>query len=117
MIYPAPRPPAPRSVVDMTISIVVLVLTEVMGAVATFLGLFAVAFLDDCPPATCSASGAVSAVFTALLGAAGVGVVGLALTVVALVRRATAWPYAIATFVLCALTLYLGSLGFGAAIG
>lgn len=116
-MYPPPPPPAPRSAADMTISIVVLVLTAVMGAVAVFFGVFSLAFLDHCPPETCSVDGAVNAVFTALLVAAGVGVVGLVFTVVALIRRATAWPYAIATFALCALTLFLGALGYGAAVG
>ncbi len=95
----------------------VVALTVLMGAAAVAFGVFSLAFLDNCPPETCSADGAVSAVFTALLVAAGVGVIGLVLTVVALVRRATAWPYALATFVLCALTLLLGALGYGAAVG
>ncbi|KRE30081.1 hypothetical protein ASG82_25165 [Mycobacterium sp. Soil538] len=115
--YPGSRPPAPRSGADVAISIVVLVLTAVMGAVAAFLGVFSLAFLDHCPPETCSVDGAVSAVFTALMVAAGVGVIGLVLTVVALIRRATAWPYALGTFALCALTLFLGVLGYGAAVG
>nr|WP_234714039.1 hypothetical protein [Mycolicibacterium chlorophenolicum] len=88
-----------------------------MGAAAVFFGVFSLAFLDHCPPETCSVDGAVNAVFTALLVAAGVGVVGLVLTVVALIRRATAWPYALATFALCALTLFLGGVGYGAAVG
>lgn len=100
----------------MTISIVVLVLTVAMGAAATVFGVFSLAFLDHCPPETCSVDGAVSAVFTALLVAAGVGVLGLVLTVVALVRRATAWPYALTTFALCALTLFLGAVGYAAAV-
>ncbi|MBI5339385.1 MAG: hypothetical protein HZB45_17070 [Mycolicibacterium rufum] len=117
MTYPAPRPPAPRSGADVAISIVFLVLTGVLGAAAVFFGVFSLAFLDHCPPETCSVDGAVNAVFTALLVAAGVGVVGLVLTVVALIRRATAWPYALATFALCALTLFLGGVGYGAAVG
>ncbi|MEW5809958.1 MAG: hypothetical protein AB1925_10920 [Actinomycetota bacterium] len=88
-----------------------------MGAVAAVLGLFSLAFLDHCPPATCSVDGAVTAVFTALAAAAAVGVLGLLLTVIALVKRATAWPYALATFALCALSLFLGVLRYGAAVG
>jgi hypothetical protein len=114
--YP-PRPSAPHSGADVAISVVVLVLTALMGAAAVFSGVFSLAFLDHCPSETCSVDGAVGAVFTALLVAAGLGVIGLVLTVVALVRRATAWPYALATFALCALTLFLGAVGYGAAVG
>lgn len=109
--------PAPRSRADIATSIALLVVTVLMGAVAAFLGLFSLAFLDHCPPATCSVDGAVTAVFTALAGAAVIGVVGLVLTVVALIRRASAWPYALATFCLCALSLFLGVLRYGAAVG
>lgn len=109
--------PAPRSRADLATSIALLIVTVVMGAVAAFLGLFSLAFLDHCPPATCSVDGAVTAVFTALAGAAVIGVIGLVLTVVAMVRRASAWPYALGTFCLCALTLFLGVLRYGAAVG
>jgi hypothetical protein len=111
-----PPPCAPRSGADVGISIAALVLTVLLGAAGAFFGFFSLAFLDHCPPETCSVDGAVNAVFTALLVAAGIGVVGLVLTVVALVRRATAWPFAVATFVLCALTLFLGALGYSAAV-
>lgn len=117
MSYPPPPPAPPRSGADVAISVVILVLTVLMGAVAAFFGVFSLAFLDHCPPETCSVDGAVGAVFTALLVAAGVGVIGLVVTVVALVRRATAWPFALATFVLCGLTLFVGALGYGAAVG
>ncbi len=109
--------PAPRSRADIATSIALLVVTVLMGAVAAFLGLFSLAFLDHCPPATCSVDGAVTAVFTALAGAAVIGVAGLVLTVVALIRRASAWPYSLATFCLCALSLFLGVLRYGAAVG
>nr|WP_240431389.1 hypothetical protein [Mycobacterium kyogaense] len=88
-----------------------------MGAVAAVLGLFSLAFLDHCPPATCSVDGAVTAVFTSLAAAALLGLIGLVVTVVALIRRASAWPYALATFCLCALSLFLGVLSYGAAVG
>ena len=116
MTYP-PRPPAPRSGADVAISIVVLVLTALMGAAAVFLGVFSLAFLDHCPPATCSVDGAVTAVVTALAAAALVGVIGLVVTVIAPIRRASAWPYALGTFCLCALSLFLGVLSYGAAVG
>ena len=112
---PAGRPP--RNTADLVISIVVVVVTVLMGAMAVVLGVFSLAFLDHCPPESCSAEGAVTAVFTALAIAAGIGVIGLVLTVVALIRRATAWPYAVGMFALCALALFVGMLRYGAAVG
>ncbi|MEH3139936.1 MAG: hypothetical protein PGN37_07065 [Mycobacterium kyogaense] len=108
--------PPPRSRADLAASIALLVVTVLMGAVGSVLGLFSLAFLDHCPPVTCSVDGAVTAVFSALAAAATIGVIGLVLTVVALIRRAHAWPYALATVCLCALSLFLGMLGYGAAV-
>lgn len=110
-----PRPP--RSRTDLVVSIVLLVLTVLLGAVAAIAGLFLLAFLDHCPPPACSVQGAVDAVVTALLAAAVVGVIGLVLTVVALVRRKPAWPFGLGTLALCTLAVFLGGVGFAAATG
>ena len=118
MGYPGTPPAtAPRSGADLAISIAALVATVLLGAVAVFNGIFSLAFLDSCPPATCSVDGAVNAVFTALLAAAGIGVVGVVLTVVALVRRKPGWPFAVGTLVLCTMAVFLGGVGYAAAVG
>lgn len=120
MGYPgaAQRPAPPRrSAADVAISIAAMVLTVLLCAVGGFVGLFSLAFLDHCPPATCSIDGAVSAVFSAVLAAAAIGLIGLVMTVVVLVRRKAAWPFAIGTLGLCAVTLALGVLGYSAAVG
>lgn len=115
--YPVTPAQPRRSGPDVAISIVTLLLTVLLGAAAAFFGVFSLAFLDHCPPATCSVDGAVNAVFTALLAAAGIGVVGAVVTIVALVRRKTAWPFAVGTFTLCAVALLLGVVGYSAAVG
>jgi hypothetical protein len=116
--YRAPRPPKPPvSGADIAVSVTVLVLTALMIAAAAVLGLFSLAFLDHCPPATCSADGAVSAVFNALLVAVGIGVVGLIVTVVQLIRRKRGWPFATATLVLCAVAFVFGGVAYSAAVG
>ncbi|CAA0136134.1 Uncharacterised protein [Mycolicibacterium vanbaalenii] len=107
----------PRSGVDLAISIVAMVLTVLLGAAAAFFGLFSLAFLDHCPPSRCSVDGAVSAVFTSLLAVAGIGLVGIVLTIVLLALRRTGWPVAVGTLVLCALAVFAGGLGYGAAVG
>lgn len=115
--YPATSPQKPpASGGDIAVSVVVLVLTVLLGAVAAFFGLFSLAFLDSCPPATCSAEGAVLAVMTALGIAAVIGVVGLVVTVVQLFRRKRAWPIAVATFVLCAFAVFSGGVGYVMAV-
>ena len=119
MAYPGYPPSAekPRSGADMAISITVLTLTVLMGAAAAVLGLFSLAFLDSCPPATCSAEGAVNAVVTSLLVAGGIGVLGVALTVVRLVQRKTGWPVAVGTLVLCAVAVVVGGVAYAGAVG
>ena len=113
---PAPAEP-PRSTADLTISIVVLVVTALLGIGAVFMGIFSLAFLDYCPPATCSAEGAVTAVMSALAVAALVGVVGMVVTIVRLVRHKTAWPFAAGTLGLCLVVLFVGGMAYSVAVG
>lgn len=114
--YPVPAKPR-RSGADIGVSVTVLVLTVLIGAVAAVFGLFLLAFLDHCPPDTCSVEGAVNAVFTSLLVAGAIGLTGLALTVVQLVRAKPGWPFAAGTLALCLLTLFLGGVAYSAAVG
>jgi hypothetical protein len=102
---------------DLAISITALIITVLLGAVAAVFGLFSLAFLDHCPPESCSVDGAVTAVGTALLIAFAVGVVGLVVTVIQLFRRKRGWPFAVATLVLCMLAVFLGGVGYAMAVG
>jgi hypothetical protein len=113
--YPAPKPPVSGS--DLAISITALTITVLLGAVAAVFGLFSLAFLDHCPPESCSAEGAATAVGTALLMAFVIGVVGLVVTVVQLFRRKPGWPFAVGTLVLCTLAVFLGGVGYSMAVG
>jgi hypothetical protein len=116
--YPQPRPAKPPiATTDLTISIGALVLTVGLGVVAAVMGLFSLAFLDNCPPASCSAQGAATAVGIALLAAFAIGVVGLVVTVIQLNRRKPGWPVAVATFLLCAIAVVLGGVGYATAVG
>ena len=110
-------PGKPRAPGDLVISIVALVLTVLLGAAAAVMGLFSLAFLDYCPPVSCSVDGAVTAVGTALMVAFVVGLIGLVVTIVALVRRRLAWPFAVGTLVLCAVICVVGGVGYAAAVG
>jgi hypothetical protein len=102
---------------DIAMSITVLVLTALMIAAGAVFALFSLAFLDYCPPATCSEQGAVNAVATALFAAAGIGVLGLIGTAVQLLRRKRGWPFAVATFALCVITFFFGGVGYSMAVG
>ena len=113
---PAPATP-PRSTSDLTISIVVLVFTALMGVGAVFMGIFSLAFLDYCPPATCSAEGAATAVMSALAVAALVGLAGMIVTIVRLVRHKKAWPFAVGTLGLCLVVLFFGGMAYSLAVG
>lgn len=116
--YPPPQPyKRPVSGADVAASVVALVITAGMIAVGAFFGLFSLAFLDHCPPETCSEEGAVNAVFTAVLLAVAIGVAGLIATVVQLVRRAPGWPFALGTFGLCLATFVIGGFAYTMAVG
>jgi hypothetical protein len=115
--WPSAPPRPPISGADLTISIVSLVLTLLLGGSAAVMGFFLLAFLDYCPPETCSAGGAVTAVGVSLIVAVVVGLVGLVVTIVQLVRRSPAWPFAVGTLVLCGVICAFGFAGYFAAVG
>lgn len=101
----------------MIISIVTMVLIVALGAVAVFFGVFSLAFMDYCPPQSCSIEGATNAVFTALAVAGLIGLIGIVLTIVTLARRKLAWPYAVGTLGLCVVILFVGAIGYLTAAG
>ncbi len=110
-------PQAPRSGVDLSLSVIALVLTVLLGAAAAVIGLVTLAFLDYCPPESCSVDGAVSTVATTLAVAALIGLAGGVWTVVRLNRRRRAWPLAVGTLALCALSFAVGALAYRSAVG
>jgi hypothetical protein len=57
----------PISATDLWISVAALTLTVLVGAVGAAGGLFSLAFLDYCPPESCSANGAATAVLGSVL--------------------------------------------------
>jgi hypothetical protein len=107
----------PLSAADLWISVAALTLTAVVGGVGAVGGLFSLAFLDYCPPESCSADGAASAVLGSVLIAALVGLAGLTVTIIRLVRRRPGWPFAIATLCTCVVVLCAGFLGYVVATG
>jgi hypothetical protein len=113
----APGLKPPVSGWDIGVSIAALVITALMGAVAAVFGLFLLAFLDHCPPESCSVDGAVNAVGTSLIVAFLIGVAGLVVTIVQLIRRRPGWPFAVATLVLCAIAIVFGGVGYSMAVG
>jgi hypothetical protein len=114
-----PRMPGkpPLSATDLWISVAALTLTVLVGAVGAVGGLFSLAFLDYCPPESCSADGAAKAVLGSVLIAALVGLAGLTVTIIRLARRKPGWPFAIATFCICAVVLCAGLVGYIVATG
>mgnify|MGYP003601786267 FL=1 len=118
--YPAyPQYPVypPSHTGDRVGSIIALLLTGLLLAFGSFFGLMILAFLDHCPPESCSVDGAVLSVMTAIGIAVAVGVAGLVITAVRLSRRLTAWPVAIGTLLLCAVVFVAGFFAFTIAVG
>jgi hypothetical protein len=114
-----PGPPAkpPLDGVDLATSIAALIATMILGAAAGGMGMFSMAFLDSCPPDSCSATGAFKSVATALAVSAAIGLTGLITTAVRLTRRKRAWPFAVGTLVMCTGVCIAGGAGFAFAVG
>lgn len=113
--YPPPPRPA-RHGADVAVSVVCMLLAVVFGAAGAMVGLMMVAFLDHCPPATCSVEGAVSAVVGSVALAALAGLVGMVLTIIRLTTRKPGWPFAVGTLGAMGAVFVLGAIGYGAAV-
>lgn len=115
----APSPygaPPPRNTTDVTISVIALVLTVLIGGAGSVLSFFSLAFLDYCPPATCSVDGAVTAVLMTIALVAVVALSGLIVTVIRLGRRKTAWPFAVGTLGAVVALFFFGAIAYTAAV-
>ena len=115
--YPPDRPakpPIPTG--DLIGSIIALVLTLIGGGVAAFFGIFVMAFTDYCPPATCPIDAGVNAMAAGFITAAVLGIAGTTVTVIRLINRRPAWPFAVSTMGLCALCCALAIAGYLAAV-
>lgn len=113
--YPPPKPP--MLAWDLTMSVIVLVITGVVVAFGVLFGTVSVVFLDYCPPDRCSVGGVMASVGITLLLAVLVAFGGLIVTVMRIARRRISWPFAFATLVLCTLTLALGTNAYSMAAG
>jgi hypothetical protein len=93
-----------------------MILTVLTVGFGATVGLFSLAFLDHCPPATCSVDGAVTAVMTAVGAAGVVGIAGIITTIVRLTARKSALPFALGTLLLCIAVLLAGAMAYTAAV-
>lgn len=120
MGYPRPpywQPPVPpRNTTDLTISVIVLVVTVLVTAAGSVMSFFVVAFLDYCPPATCSVDGAVTASLMTIAVSVLAAVAGLIVTILRLGHRKTAWPFAVGTLGVCVLVFFCGAIAYTAAV-
>lgn len=101
----------------MVLSVVALVVAGLVVGLGVVIGVFAVAFLDYCPPATCSSGGAVASVGVALLVAVAIGIAGLVVTIMRIAGRRISWPFSAGTLVLCVVALGVGALAYRTAVG
>lgn len=101
----------------MATSIVLLVLAAAGCAVAAGMELMLLAFTDYCPPPRCNADRAATFVMVSVAAAAATTLVGSVLTIVWLIRRRSAWPFATATLVLSVVAELVGVVGYFAAVG
>jgi hypothetical protein len=107
----------PVSQADRVISILVIALIPFVGAAAAFLGIFMLAFLDNCPSETCSAEHAALSVWTSIGVGVCVAIAGIVVTIVRLVRQRLAWPFAVGTLLLCGVIGVAGVVGFLISVG
>lgn len=114
------RPEAGRRPIvrwDAALSGAALAVTGMLVALGVFGAVFLVAFLDYCPPRTCSSSAVLVSVGGSLVVAAAAGIAGLAMTVLRVVERRPAWPFALATLAVTCSAVVFGAVHYASAIG
>ncbi|MEV1292541.1 hypothetical protein [Pseudonocardia sp. NPDC049635] len=102
---------------DVALSGIALALTGMLVALGVFGGVFLLAFLDYCPPQTCSSSRIMVSVVGSLVVAAAAGIAGLAMTVLRIVERRISWPFALITLAIVAAAVGFGAADYTSAIG
>lgn len=102
---------------DVTLSGTALALAGILVALGVFGAVFLVAFLDHCPPRTCSSSQLFVSVGCSLVVAVAAGVAGLAMTVLRVVERRISWPFAVATLVVVGAAIAIGAADYTSVIG
>lgn len=113
---PALPPKTPANIGDVVASVLLLVFTVLVAGAGSVMGLFSLAFLDHCPPDSCSVDGAVTAVMGTVGVVAVVGLTGLVLTVIRLSARKPAWPFALGTLALCIAAFVIGGFAYTLAV-
>ncbi|WP_370248361.1 hypothetical protein [Nocardioides sp.] len=118
-VFPTPPTPAagrPSRTPGIVAAVVLLGVAVLLAVLGSLVALVSVAFLDSCPPPSCSVDAAASTVVTAIVVAGVVLLAGLVTTIVAIVRRRTPWAWALGTVVAEMLTFAVAALAYGAAV-
>lgn len=113
---PPPPPPPPRNAADVAISIIIMIITVLVGGAGAVMGFFSLAFLDYCPPESCSVDGAVTTAMVTVGIAALIVLTGVVLTIVRLGARKPAWPFALGTLAACLGVFFLGATAYVAVV-
>ena len=102
---------------DIAASIVLLVVAWALFACYAVIGLFLLAFIDGCPPESCSTDDAFDALAIAGLGIVAALVVLSIWAVVRMVRRRRSWWVGVFGILAVAVGAAIGIVGYGAAVG
>lgn len=102
---------------DVALSGTALALAGMLIALGVFGAVFLVAFLDYCPPKTCSSSQILVSVGCSLVVAVAAGIAGLAMTMLRIAERRISWPFAVATLVVVGTVIAIGAADHAGAFG
>jgi hypothetical protein len=112
---PAEKPPL--IVWDIIVSIVMWVLSVGLIGVAAFVALFGLAFIDYCPPESCSAQGAFLSLMVAGVASIFLLLTGLTWGIVRIVERQTSWWVGLGALVLSLACWIIGFVGAAKSVG
>lgn len=102
---------------DIILSIVVWLITAAFIGISSFIAIFSLAFIDYCPPQSCSSEAAFSCLFAAGAASVVVAIAGFISGLVRMLRGATSWWLTVGAFVLCAACWGVGFITAARAAG
>lgn len=107
----------PYIIWDIIVSVMIWLMTGAFIGVSAFIAIFSLAFIDYCPPQSCSSEAAFSCLFAAGVASVVVAIGGFVGGLIRILRRAPSWWVSVGAFVLCLICWAGGFISAARAVG
>jgi hypothetical protein len=102
---------------DIILSVIIWLITGAFIGISAFISIVSLAFVDYCPPQSCSSEAAFSCLFAAGVASLVVAIAGLIGGLVRMFQGRTSWWMTVGAFVLCVACWLVGFVTAARAVG